>query len=63
MKLYEGRPYSIDEIPKFNINYRAMIQYAKERGKTVPELSDEEKNAFIHGATMEDVRAAMLKPE
>ena len=49
--------YRVDEVPKFDIDYRGLIQYARLIGKSVPELSDIEKEQFINGATMKDIEA------
>ena len=57
----EPRLYALSEVPRFNIDYRGMIAYAKKVGKTVPELSDAEKNQFIKDATMAEVRTRMLQ--
>ena len=35
--------YTIDEIPKINIDYRGLIKYAKSKGLKVTDLSDSEK--------------------
>lgn len=61
MILSEPRPYRIDEIPVINIDYRGLINYARSRNKTIPELSDEEKNKFIFGSSMQEVREKMLE--
>lgn len=56
----EPRIYSVDEVPHFDIDFKGLIKYAKSIGKTVPELSDPEKNIFITGATVDDVREKAL---
>lgn len=54
-------PVMQKDIPRFNIDYRGLVQYAKTVGKQVFELSDDEKNRFICGATMDDVREKMIR--
>lgn len=61
MILSEPRPYTIDEIPKINIDYRGLINYAHSVGKTVPELSDDEKDMFIIGSSIQEVKKIMLQ--
>ena len=61
MNLSNTHPYSRDEIPKFNIDYRGLIKDARSIGKPVVELSDKEKEKFIIGNTMVDVRKASIK--
>ena len=61
IKLSNAHPYSRDEIPKFNIDYRGLIKYARSIGRSVVELSDKEKEKFIIGNTMADVRKASIK--
>lgn len=62
MTLSKAHPYSVDEVPKFDIDYRGLIIYAHSVGKPVKDLSDSEKEKFIHGNTMDNVRKQRLVP-
>lgn len=54
-------PYSICDIPKCDIDYRGLVAYAHSKGKKVVELSDEEKNLFVKGSNMDEVRRRSIK--
>ena len=60
-KLYDAHVYSIQEIPQFNIDYRGLIKYARSKGLSVVDLSEAEKNRFITGSTMSDVKKHCIK--
>jgi len=57
----EPHVYKINEIPNFNIDYRGLIKLARQKGCSVADLSDNEKNQFIHGSTMSEVRKKSIK--
>ncbi|MCR5103558.1 MAG: hypothetical protein K6B68_03775 [Eubacterium sp.] len=38
------------------IDYQGLIAYARNKGITVPELTDEEKNKFIINSTMSEIK-------
>ena len=61
-KASEPRPYMLNEIPTVKIDYRGLIAYAKSINKTIPELSDTEKNQFISDSSMQEIRKMMLIP-
>ena len=61
-KMSEPGPYMVNEIPAVKIDYRGLIVYAKSINKTVPELSDAEKNRFISDSSMQEIRKMMLIP-
>lgn len=50
------KPIMPSQIPDVRIDYRGLINYAKKVGKTVADLSDEEKDAYISGSTMSELR-------
>lgn len=58
---FKPHVYKISEIPNFNIDHRGLIKLARQKGCSVAALSDNEKNQFIHGSTMEKVREKSIK--
>ena len=54
----EPRPY----MAEVKIDYRGLITYAKSINKTVPELSEAEKNQFISDSSIQEIRKMMLIP-
>lgn len=49
-------PVVPSQIPDVRIDYRGLVKYAHSVGKEVSDLSDAEKEAFIQGGTMEEIR-------
>ena len=41
------QPVKASDIPDIQIDLPAMVSYAKKKGKTVPDLTEEEKKLFI----------------
>lgn len=54
--LNASKPIMPSQIPKVKIDYQGLIKYADTVGKSVIDLSDEEKNKFIRGGTMKEIR-------
>lgn len=54
------KPIMLSQLPDVRIDYRGLINYAREAGKTVADLSDEEKNAYIRGSTMSQLLMTKL---
>ena len=52
----KSHPYSIDEIIHLPIDYKGMVKYARSVGKSVPDLSDSEKEKFMNGHTMQELK-------
>ena len=42
-----GEPIDIDSLPNRNLDLKGIMRYAKNVGKKVSELTEEEKNRFI----------------
>ena len=55
-------PYTKDDIPDIQLDIRGIVAYAKANGKAASALSDEELAPFILNASVEELRAARLKP-
>lgn len=58
---FKPHVYKISEIPNFDIDYRELTRLARQKDCSVAALSDNEKNQFIHGSTMEEVREKSIK--
>ena len=42
-----SEPILLSQCPKINLDLRGLMKYAKEKGKKVVELTEEEKKVFI----------------
>lgn len=47
--LKTGEPFDTTKLPKFKINFPEMSAYAKNIGKNVSELAEDEIDPFIEG--------------
>ena len=54
-------PYSKADVPNIKIDYRGLTAFARNEGRRVCDLSDEEKNHFITNADMNIVRKCAIK--
>lgn len=46
----------LSQLPDVRIDYQELIRCAKEVGKSVEDLSDEEKDVYISGSTISELR-------
>lgn len=53
-------PYKKEEIPSLKIDYRGLMAYAKGKGRRVVDLTDDEKEMFTNGISMNEIRVRML---
>lgn len=44
----DTRPIFLEELTPIRIDYKGLLKYAKEKGVAVINLSDSEKDLFIH---------------
>lgn len=51
-----GGPGASGAAPSLHIDLRGLVSYARQKGVSVPDLSDKEKNRFITGGDMNTVR-------
>lgn len=54
------QPIMPSQIPDVQIDYHGLVKYAKEVGKSVADLSDKEKDAYIIGSTMSELRKSAI---
>ena len=54
-------PYYKADIPNIKIDYRGLTAFAHNTGRSVCDLTDEEKNRFISNADMNIVRKRAIK--
>ena len=50
------KPIMPSQLPNGRIDYQGLIKYARSVGKTVMDLSDSEKDVYISGGTMKEIR-------
>ena len=49
-------PVLADQLPNVIIDYSALLEYAREKGVKASDLTEEEKNRFISGETVESLQ-------
>ena len=53
-------PILADQLPDTSIDFAGLIAYAHSKGVKVGDLTDEEKNQFIKGDTIESLQKKLM---
>lgn len=53
-------PILADQLPDTSIDFTGLIAYAHSKGVKVGDLTDEEKNQFIKGDTIESLQKKLM---